>query len=69
MYICDFHREQAWIRWTNNSKHGVPAVGKGIGESQSYGKAATVNDLTVLMPSTVSNEVNLSFKTRSYSTG
>ena len=44
MYICDFHREQAWIRWTNNSKHGVPAVGKGIGKSQSYGKAATVND-------------------------
>ena len=23
VYICDFHREQAWVRWFKNSKHGV----------------------------------------------
>lgn len=22
-YICDFHREQAWERWTKNHKHGL----------------------------------------------
>ena len=23
VYICDFHREQAWVRWINNSKNGI----------------------------------------------
>ena len=23
IYICDFHREQAWIRWANNSQNGI----------------------------------------------
>ena len=23
IYLCDFHREQAWERWTNNHKHGL----------------------------------------------
>lgn len=23
VYICDFHREQAWERWTKMTKHGV----------------------------------------------
>ena len=23
VYICDFHREQAWTRWTRDSKHGL----------------------------------------------
>ena len=23
IYLCDFHREQAWERWTNNYKHGL----------------------------------------------
>ena len=22
-YICDFHREQAWERWTKNQKHSL----------------------------------------------
>jgi len=22
-YICDFHREQAWERWTKNQKHSI----------------------------------------------
>ena len=22
-YICDFHQEQAWERWTKNHKHGL----------------------------------------------
>ena len=22
-YICEFHREQAWERWTKNHKHGL----------------------------------------------
>jgi hypothetical protein len=22
-FICDFHREQAWLRWVTASKHGV----------------------------------------------
>ena len=26
VYICDFHREQAWLRWTSLSKHGVSVV-------------------------------------------
>ena len=25
IYLCDFHREQAWERWTNNHKHGLSA--------------------------------------------
>ena len=25
-YLCDFHREQAWIRWTRNHKHGLSAI-------------------------------------------
>ena len=23
VYICDFHREQAWTRWVNNSQNGL----------------------------------------------
>ena len=23
VHICDFHREQCWLRWTSLSKHGV----------------------------------------------
>lgn len=23
VYLCDFHREQAWERWVKNSKHGL----------------------------------------------
>ena len=23
VYLCDFHREQAWVRWVNNTKHGL----------------------------------------------
>ena len=23
VYLCDFHREQAWLRWTRNQKHGL----------------------------------------------
>ena len=23
VYICDFHREQAWVQWINNSKNGI----------------------------------------------
>ena len=23
MYLCDFHREQAWLRWVTNKQHGV----------------------------------------------
>ena len=23
VYLCDFHREQAWVRWVNKGKHGV----------------------------------------------
>jgi len=26
VYICDFHREQCWLRWTALSKHGVANV-------------------------------------------
>jgi len=26
VYICDFHREQSWERWTSTSKHGVSDV-------------------------------------------
>jgi len=25
VYICDFHREQCWLRWISLSKHGVTA--------------------------------------------
>ena len=23
VYICDFHREQAWERWMKQAKHGI----------------------------------------------
>jgi len=23
VYVCDFHREQCWLRWLSLSKHGV----------------------------------------------
>lgn len=23
LYLCDFHREQAWERWTKDHKHGL----------------------------------------------
>lgn len=26
VYLCDFHREQAWERWTRDSKHGLSSV-------------------------------------------
>jgi len=26
VYICDFHREQCWLRWSSLSKHGVTNV-------------------------------------------
>lgn len=25
VYICDFHREQAWIRWMKSSRHDTLA--------------------------------------------
>ena len=25
IYLCDFHREQAWERWTKERKHGLSA--------------------------------------------
>ena len=25
VYLCDFHREQAWERWVKNCKHGLTA--------------------------------------------
>ena len=26
VFICSFHREQAWTRWTNKSEHGVSYI-------------------------------------------
>ena len=26
VYLCDFHREQAWVRWTRDHKHGLSSV-------------------------------------------
>jgi len=26
VYICDFHREQCWLRWSSLSQHGVRNV-------------------------------------------
>lgn len=26
VYLCDFHREQAWVRWTRDHKHGLSPV-------------------------------------------
>ena len=26
VYLCDFHREQAWMRWTHDHKHGLSPV-------------------------------------------
>ena len=26
VYLCDFHREQAWERWTRDSKHGLSSA-------------------------------------------
>ena len=23
IFLCDFHREQAWVRWTRDHKHGL----------------------------------------------
>lgn len=23
VFLCDFHREQAWLRWLGNQQHGV----------------------------------------------
>ena len=28
VYLCDFHREQAWERWTNETKHGLTNEGR-----------------------------------------
>ena len=28
VYLCDFHREQAWERWTNERKHGLTDEGR-----------------------------------------
>eukprot|EP00118_Oscarella_pearsei_P023912 m.292999 g.292999 ORF g.292999 m.292999 type:complete len:313 (+) comp40735_c0_seq11:897-1835(+) len=26
VYLCDFHREQAWVRWVRDRKHGLNAI-------------------------------------------
>lgn len=26
VYLCDFHREQAWERWTKDRKHGLSTL-------------------------------------------
>ena len=26
VYLCDFHQEQAWERWTRDNKHGLSAI-------------------------------------------
>ena len=26
VYLCDFHREQAWERWTGDTKHGLSST-------------------------------------------
>ena len=28
VYLCDFHREQAWERWTNERKNGLTDEGR-----------------------------------------
>ena len=28
VYLCDFHWEQAWERWTNERKHGLTDKGR-----------------------------------------
>ena len=31
VYLCDFHREQAWVRWTKDHKHGLtPTEGEAL---------------------------------------
>ena len=30
MYICDFHREQAWQRWAKTSKNGLTVGEKAL---------------------------------------
>ena len=30
MYLCDFHREQAWDRWLKETKHGCKDIKEDI---------------------------------------
>ena len=30
VYLCDFHREQAWLRWIRVSKHGCQKIEKDL---------------------------------------
>jgi len=45
VYICDFHREQCWLRWTALSKHGVSAVrDELLAMLRNVARAPTVKD-------------------------
>ncbi len=28
VFLCDFHREQAWVRWVNTSRNNISAADK-----------------------------------------
>lgn len=52
VYICDFHREQAWLWWVNNSKNGIPKESKEslLTSLRELAKAPTEDEFQSALP-------------------
>ena len=45
MLLCDFHREQAWERWTTKTSHGVAALKEEVlARLRRIAHASTITD-------------------------
>lgn len=51
VYICDFHREQAWVRWINNSKNGINKDKKDnlLNSLQNLARTSTEGDFNLAL--------------------
>ena len=56
MYLCDFHREQSWERWTKDRKHGLSSDDAEVLLSLLRDCAHSIhkNKLTLEMPCVIS---------------
>jgi len=58
VYICDFHREQCWERWTSLSKHGVTGVKEEVlARLRHVARASTVQAFTEAVDSLKTSQV------------
>lgn len=64
VYLCDFHREQAWTRWVNKGEHKVAHVkGEVLARLRRIAKASSFDDYKEALSALYASTVWKSFKT------